>query len=148
MQFYEAVTQARWFKWSSIHAAAVAALLETNGGAEESRSLIADSAARLESAAEVALFYCDLMAAFSSRGLKRRATDFYARLREMPTPLAGGGKTYMAMIIVAMFPVRRERGTETGYGSRGLENTGNGRGIHLLYEPISSRDAIPIVWGR
>jgi hypothetical protein len=37
------VTQARWFKWSSIHAAAVAALLETNGGAEESRSLVADS---------------------------------------------------------------------------------------------------------
>ncbi|XP_051195575.1 pentatricopeptide repeat-containing protein At2g17033 [Lolium perenne] len=96
--FYEAVTQARWFKWSSIHAAAVAALLETNGGAEESRSLLADSAARLESAAEVALFYCDLMAAFSSRGLKGRAMDFYAQLRAMPPPLAGGGKTYMAMI--------------------------------------------------
>ncbi|KAF7088258.1 hypothetical protein CFC21_091384 [Triticum aestivum] len=96
--FYEAVTQARWFKWSSIHAAAVAALLEANGAAEESRSLIADSAARLESGADLALFYCDLMAAFSSRGLKRRAMDFYAQLRAMPTPLAGGGKTYMAMI--------------------------------------------------
>ncbi|XP_037450628.1 pentatricopeptide repeat-containing protein At2g17033-like [Triticum dicoccoides] len=96
--FYEAVTQARWFKWISIHAAAVAALLEANGAAEESRSLIADSAARLESGAELALFYCDLMAAFSSRGLKRRAMDFYAQLRAMPTPLPGGGKTYMAMI--------------------------------------------------
>ncbi|XP_048535392.1 pentatricopeptide repeat-containing protein At2g17033 [Triticum urartu] len=96
--FYEAVTQARWFKWSSIHAAAVAALLEANGAAEESRSLIADSAARLESTAEVVLFYCDLMAAFSSRGLKRRAMDFYSQLRVMPTPLAGGAKTYMAMI--------------------------------------------------
>lgn len=47
---------------------------------------------------KLALFYSDLMAAFSSRGLKRRAMDFYAQLRSMPTPLAGGGKTYMAMI--------------------------------------------------
>uniref|UniRef100_A0A0E0JUS5 Smr domain-containing protein n=1 Tax=Oryza punctata TaxID=4537 RepID=A0A0E0JUS5_ORYPU len=98
LQFYEAVTQARWFKWSSIHAAAVAALLESNGSAEESRSLISDSISRLESSTsegEVALFYCDLMAAFSSRGMRDRAMDFYSQLRA--TPLSGA-KTYTAMI--------------------------------------------------
>lgn len=106
LQFYEAVTQARWFKWSSIHAAGVAALLEATGGAEESRSLVAGSAARLQCPSEVALFYCDLMAAFSSRGLNRRAMDFYAQLRAMPPPAlsgsgaggGGGGRIYMAMI--------------------------------------------------
>jgi pentatricopeptide repeat protein len=96
LQFYEAVTMARWFKWSSIHAAAVAALLEVNGSAGESRSLIADSISQhLQSADEVALFYCDLMAAFSSRGLKDRAVDFYTELRSMPLT---GRKTYTAMI--------------------------------------------------
>ncbi|CAD6248322.1 unnamed protein product [Miscanthus lutarioriparius] len=94
--FYEAVTQARWFKWSSIHAAAVAALLEANGSTGESRSLISDSISQhLQSTNEVALFYCDLMAAFSSRGLKDKAMDFYAELRSMPL---SGRKTYMAMI--------------------------------------------------
>uniref|UniRef100_A0A0D9YLF6 Smr domain-containing protein n=1 Tax=Oryza glumipatula TaxID=40148 RepID=A0A0D9YLF6_9ORYZ len=98
--FYEAVTQARWFKWSSIHAAAVAALLESNGSAEESRSLISDSISRLHSTSssseEVSLFYCDLMAAFSSRGMRDRAMDFYSQLRASP-PLSGK-KTYTAMI--------------------------------------------------
>ncbi|XP_006646795.2 pentatricopeptide repeat-containing protein At2g17033 [Oryza brachyantha] len=94
--FYEAVTQARWFKWSSIHAAAVAALLESNGSAEESRALVSDSISRLDSTSEVALFYCDLMAAFSSRGLRDRAMDFYSQLRA--TPLSGGARTYTAMI--------------------------------------------------
>uniref|UniRef100_A0A0D9VBF8 Smr domain-containing protein n=1 Tax=Leersia perrieri TaxID=77586 RepID=A0A0D9VBF8_9ORYZ len=95
--FYEAVTQARWFKWSSIHAAAVAALLEINGSKEESRSLISDSISRLDSTTteEVALFYCDLMAAFSSRGMRDRAMDFYAQLKTMPL---SGAKTYTAMI--------------------------------------------------
>ncbi|KAL5208809.1 hypothetical protein ABZP36_033244 [Zizania latifolia] len=93
--FYEAVTQARWFKWSSIHAAAVAALLESNGSMEESRSFVSSSASRLESSSEVALFYCDLMAAFSSRGLRDRAMDFYAQLRTMPL---SGRKAYAAMI--------------------------------------------------
>lgn len=96
--FYEAVTQARWFKWSSIHAAAVAALLEANGRAGESRSLIADSVSQhlQQSTDEVALFYCDLMAAFSSRGLKDRATEFHLELRSMP-PLSGR-KAYAAMV--------------------------------------------------
>jgi pentatricopeptide repeat protein len=95
-QFYEAVTQARWFKWSSIHAAAVAALLEINGSTRESRSLISDSILQhLQSTDEVALFYCDLMAAFSSRGLKGRAMDFYKELRSKPLTRC---KTYMAMI--------------------------------------------------
>ncbi|PAN03678.1 hypothetical protein PAHAL_1G014900 [Panicum hallii] len=94
--FYEAVTQARWFKWSSVHAAAVAALLEVNGSTGESRSLISDSISQhLQSNDEVALFYCDLMAAFSSRGLKDRAVDFYTELRSMPHT---GRKAYMAMI--------------------------------------------------
>ncbi|CAN6271203.1 unnamed protein product [Urochloa humidicola] len=94
--FYEAVTQARWFKWSSIHAAAVAALLEVNGSTGESRSLISDSILQhLHSTNEVALFYCDLMAAFSARGLKDRAVDFYTELRSMPL---SGLKAYMAMI--------------------------------------------------
>ncbi|GJN18826.1 hypothetical protein PR202_gb06029 [Eleusine coracana subsp. coracana] len=94
--FYEAVTQARWFKWSSIHAAAVAALLEVSGSTGESRSLISDSISQhLQFTDEVALFYCDLMAAFSSRGLKDRAMDFYKELRSMPLT---GRKTYMAMI--------------------------------------------------
>ncbi|TVU33628.1 hypothetical protein EJB05_25454, partial [Eragrostis curvula] len=94
--FYEAVKQARWFKWSSIHAAAVAALLEANGITGESRSLISESISQhLQSNNEVALFYCDLMAAFSSRGLKDRAMDFYKELRSMPLT---GRKTYMAMI--------------------------------------------------
>ncbi|XP_062224287.1 pentatricopeptide repeat-containing protein At2g17033-like isoform X1 [Phragmites australis] len=94
--FYEAVTQARWFKWSSIHAAAIAALLEVNGSTRASRSLISESISQhLQSANEVALFYCDLMAAFSSRGLKDQAMDFYTELRSMPL---SGRKTYMAMI--------------------------------------------------
>ncbi|KAL6848357.1 hypothetical protein ACP4OV_021651 [Aristida adscensionis] len=94
--FYDAVTQARWFKWSSIHAAAVAALLEVNGSTGESRSLISDSISQhLQSTDEVALFYCDLMAAFSSHGLKDQAMDFYTELRSMPLL---GRKTYMAMI--------------------------------------------------
>ncbi|KAF8677238.1 hypothetical protein HU200_046717 [Digitaria exilis] len=94
--FYEAVTQARWFKWSSIHAASVAALLEVNGSIGESRSLISDSISpHLQSTDEVALFYCDLMAAFSSRGLKDRAVGFYTELRSMPL---SGRKAYTAMI--------------------------------------------------
>ncbi|CAN6236919.1 unnamed protein product [Urochloa humidicola] len=94
--FYEAVTQARWFKWSSIHASAVAALLEANGSTGESRSLISDSISQhLQSTNEVALFYCDLMAAFSARGLKDRAVDFYTELRSMPLT---GHKAYTAMI--------------------------------------------------
>lgn len=71
-------------------------MLEVSGSTGESRSLISDSISQhLRSTDEVALFYCDLMAAFSSRGLKDRAMDFYKELRSMPLT---GRKTYMAMI--------------------------------------------------
>ena len=52
------------------------------------------------------------------------------------------------LTIVAMFPVRPGRETETGNEDRSSENLGNVAGIHLEYVRFDERDAIPIVRKR
>jgi hypothetical protein len=50
--------------------------------------------------------------------------------------------------IVAMFPDRSGRGTETRVGDRASQKTGNGEGIHLSIVRFGRWDAYHTIWGR
>lgn len=73
----------------------MAAVLLNQGRAGEAESLISESVSRLNSDLEISLFYCDLIEAFSERGLKDFALDFCSRLHEIPH---SGRKPYESMI--------------------------------------------------
>ncbi|XP_010935201.1 pentatricopeptide repeat-containing protein At2g17033 [Elaeis guineensis] len=95
LPIYRRVSEANWFKWNPKLAAAMAAVLVNQGRATEAESLISESVSRLNSDLEISLFYCDLIEAFSERGLKDFALDFYSRLHEIPCSVR---KPYESMI--------------------------------------------------
>ncbi|KAG6517531.1 pentatricopeptide repeat-containing protein At2g17033-like [Zingiber officinale] len=84
LAIYEQINDASWFKWKSKLAASVIAVLEKQGRYDAAQTLASDAVARLNASRDLALFYCDLIDAFSEQGLTQSLHEAYEHLQEIP----------------------------------------------------------------
>lgn len=84
VQIYEQISYAGWFKWKPKLAATVIAVLEKQGRYDEAQTLALDAVSKLNASRDLAVFYCDLIDAFSEQGLTQSLHEAYEHLQEIP----------------------------------------------------------------
>ncbi|KAI0499451.1 hypothetical protein KFK09_020354 [Dendrobium nobile] len=95
LHLYQTLSEAPWFQFNPKLAASLISLLEDQHCTVDALTLVSQSASGLRFPRHLALFYCDLIDAYSDRGLKVQVHRSYARLKEIPF---SGRRPYESMI--------------------------------------------------
>ncbi|XP_020582022.1 pentatricopeptide repeat-containing protein At2g17033 [Phalaenopsis equestris] len=95
LHLYQFLSETSWFQFNSKLIASLISLLEDHHCSLDALTLISQSTSVLRSPRDLSLFYCDLIDAFSGRGLKTQVLQSYARLKEIPF---SGKRPYQSII--------------------------------------------------